>query len=151
MNNKPISSKKYYVVSADVLPNSIMRVAEALHLLKCGDAKNASSAAKMANISRSVFYKYKDSIRPFYDKNIDRIITFYAMLNDHPGVLSSFLEVLAKAGANILTLNQNIPVNGLAPITISAQTSNLKVDVDTLVRKLAKTQGVVNVDIIAGE
>lgn len=142
---------KYYVVAADALPKAMLKVAEAKRILKSGLAGNTSEAVKMVGISRSVFYKYKDSIRPFYDKEKDRIVTFSAMLNDYPGVLSSFLSVLANAGANILTINQNIPVNGIAPITVSAQTDGIRIELDKLMDNLRSTKGIINVDIIAGE
>lgn len=143
------NAHKYFVVEADVLPKVFIKVVAANTFLKTGEAKTASEAALMAGISRSVFYKYKDAVRPYYDKAQDRIITFYAMLMDNPGVLSSFLSKLAKAGANILTINQNIPVNSIAPITVSAQTGALKTNLDKLISTLSKTEGVVSVDIIA--
>lgn len=145
------AEQRYYVVASDALPSVMLKVADAKRMLKSGSAKNASEAAKMAGISRSVFYKYKDSIRPFYEKGTDRIVTLSAILNDYPGVLSSFLSKIADAGANILTINQNIPANGLAPITVSVQTGGLKIEMDSLIDNLSNTSGILNVDILAGE
>ncbi len=144
------SIHKYYLVDGTILPNVFSKVVYANKLLKTGLSKTATEASKKAGISRSVFYKYKDFIRPYYQQDENSIITIYALLNDLPGVLSSFLSVLASQGANVLTINQNIPVNSQAPITISAQTNGLINDIDTLLLELSKTNGVLNVDIISG-
>ena len=143
--------RRYFVIDETALPPVFAGVVEAKRLLKTGEAKNTSEATSMANISRSVFYKYKDSVHPFYDYEKNRILTIYALLKDKTGVLSSFLSVLAEAKANILTINQNIPVNSTAPITVSIETSSLAIEIDNLISNLAETEGVVNVDILAGE
>jgi len=112
---------KYYLIDAKVMPAILHKVLEAKKLLESGKCRTASDAADAAELSRSAFYKYKDAIRPFYDRDADRITTFYTELSNLPGILSNLLNVLAKAGLNILTLNQNIPVDGKATVTISAQ------------------------------
>lgn len=145
------SIHKYYLVDGLVLPEVFLKVVNANKLLKTGQVKSATEASKKAGISRSVFYKYKDFIRPYYESDENNIITIYALLNDLPGVLSSFLSVLALQGANVLTINQNIPINSEAPITISAQTNSLVNDIDTLLAELSKTNGVISVDIISGK
>ena len=142
---------KYYIVDSSVLPEVFSKVLFANKLLRTGEAKNTSIAAKLAGISRSVYYKYKDNIRPFYDKNKDKIVTIYALLEDSPGVLSTFLSVLASEGANILTINQNIPINSLAPITASIQTSGLVTDIEELISRISGKNGVISAEIIASE
>ena len=84
----------------------------------------------MVGISRSAFYKYKDAVQPFQDMKAGHIITFYALLKDNPGVLSNFLSIFANSGANILTINQTIPTNGCAGVTISAETSEMVEDLE---------------------
>lgn len=145
------ASYQYYIVSARVLPDTMRRTAEAKRILRSGKAKTASEAAKMAGISRSVYYKYKDAIRPYYDQSADKLFTIYALLNDRPGVLSAFLGVLAQQGANILTINQNIPVNGLAPITVSIRTGELKMDLPELLHRLSGLDGVAGTDLLGRE
>lgn len=142
---------KYYIVDSSVLPEVFTKVLFANKLLRTGEAKNTTTAAKLAGISRSVYYKYKDSIRPFYDKNKDKIVTIYALLEDSPGVLSTFLSVLASEGANILTINQNIPINSLAPITASIQTSGLVTDIEELISRISGKNGVISAEILASE
>ncbi|NLH01829.1 MAG: ACT domain-containing protein, partial [Clostridiales bacterium] len=102
------------------------------------------------DISRSAFYKYKDAITPFQDLKRGRIITFHITLRDKMGVLSSVLSVFANTGANILTINQSIPINGTALVTISAETTEMTISSEELLDDLHKTQGVKKVEVIAG-
>ena len=110
---------KYYIVAANALPEVFIKVAEAKRMMQTGEADTVGDATKKAGISRSAFYKYKDSVQPFNDMKSEHIITFYCMLKDNTGVLSSVLSVFATSGANILTINQSIPTNGCAAVTIS--------------------------------
>ena len=114
---------KYYIVAADALPEIFVKVAEAKRMMQTGEADTVGAATKQVGISRSAFYKYKDAVQPFNDMKAEHIITFYCMLKDNTGVLSSVLSVFATSGANILTINQSIPTNGCAAVTISAETS----------------------------
>lgn len=142
---------QYYIVSADMLPDAMLKTAEAKSLLRSKAAKNVSEAVKLAGISRSVYYKYKDAIRPYYEKDTDKLLTIYALLHDKPGVLSVFLSVLAEEGANILTINQNIPVNGFAPVTVSVRVGRLKTMLSGLLKELSQLDGVADVDILGKE
>lgn len=142
---------KYYIVSGDMLPEVAIKTVEAKRMLKNGEVRTTTEAAKAVGISRGVFYKYKDKVHPFYDKGIDRTITLYAMLKDKAGVLSTFLGIFAGAGANILTMNQNIPVDGTASISVTAQTGELKMELSELLDELRCCEGVIEVDFITGE
>src|SRR5699024_2004383 len=94
-------------------------------------------------ISRSAFYKYKDAVRPFNDMLQGRIVTFQILLKDEPGVLSSVLNIFARSGGNILTINQGIPANGCAAVTIGAETSGLEVSMEELLSRALNVEGVV--------
>lgn len=109
---------KYYIVAANALPEIFVKVAEAKRMMQTGEADTVGAATKQVGISRSAFYKYKDAVQPFNDMKAEHIITFYCMLKDNTGVLSSVLSVFATSGANILTINQSIPTNGCAAVTI---------------------------------
>lgn len=89
-----MSNQKYYIVSAEALPEVFIKVAEARRMLQVGEAATVGEAARMVGISRSAFYKYKDAVQPFQDMKAGHIITFYALLKDNPGVLSNFLSIL---------------------------------------------------------
>ena len=126
---------KYYIVAANALPEVFIKVAE---------------ATKKAGISRSAFYKYKDSVQPFNDMKAEHIITFYGMLKDNTGVLSHVLGIFASSGANILTINQSIPTNGCAAVTISAETSGMEQTLESLMAAASAVEGVIRFEIMAG-
>ena len=141
---------KYYIVAADALPEIFIKVAEAKRMMQTGEVDTVGEATKRAGISRSAFYKYKDSVQPFNDMKSEHIITFYAMLKDTAGVLSRVLSVFASSGANILTINQSIPTNGCAALTISAETSDMEESLEQLLSQVASLDGVVKFEILAG-
>ena len=144
-----MSKKKYYIVSEDALPDIFIKVAEAKRMLQVGEAQTVGEAARRMNISRSAFYKYKDAVQPFHDMKAGRIITFYALLKDNPGVLSNYLSIFANSGANILTINQSIPTNGCAAVTISAETSEMQESIEEMMARALALEGVVRFDILA--
>ena len=141
---------KYYIVAADALPEIFVKVAEAKRMMQTGEAATVGAATRMSGISRSAFYKYKDSVQPFNDMKAEHIITFYGMLKDAPGVLSRVLSEFAGVGANILTINQSIPTNGCAAVTISAETSDMELTLEAFLEKAASIEGVVRFEILAG-
>ena len=141
---------KYYLVAAEALPEIFIKVAEAKRMMQSGEVDTVGAATKMVGISRSAFYKYKDSVQPFNDMKSEHIITFYAMLKDTAGVLSRVLSVFAASGANILTINQSIPTNGCAALTISAETSDMEESLEQLLGQVANLEGVVKFEILAG-
>ena len=96
----------------------------------------------MAGISRSAYYKYKDSVYPYQSKGASRLVTIHAVLEDRPGVLMALISSFYDAGANILTVNQNIPVMGAALVSISARVDTVKIPVDFLLDSLRKVDGV---------
>ena len=137
-------------MSEDALPDIYIKVAEAKRMLQVGEAKNVGEAARLMNISRSAFYKYKDAVQPFQDMKAGRIITFYALLKDNPGVLSNYLSIFANSGANILTINQTIPTNGCAGVTISAETSEMKEGLEEMMAGISGAFGVLKFEVLAG-
>ena len=146
MPNNP----KYYLVQAEALPEVFLKVAEAKRLLESGEAETVNDATQATGISRSAFYKYRDAITPFQNLMAGRIITFQLLLKDRTGVLSGILSIFAYCGANILTINQAIPSNGCAMVTISAETTDLACPVEELLKKTGNLDGVVKAEIVAG-
>lgn len=141
---------KYYIVEAKALPEVFLKVAEAKWLLETGEVNTVNEASKATGISRSAFYKYRDAIAPFQNMMAGRILTFQFLLRDVTGLLSSILTIFAQSGANILTINQSIPTNGCASVTISAETTNMTEGVEEMVRALSVTTGVLKAEILAG-
>ena len=141
---------KYYIVAAEALPEIFIKVAEAKRMMQTGEASTVGAATRAVGISRSAFYKYKDAVQPFNNMKAGRIITFYTMLKDSPGVLSNVLSIFAGSGANILTINQSIPTNGCAAVTVSAETSDMKISLEELISGAAALEGVIKFEILAG-
>ena len=141
---------KYYIVEASALPEVFLKVAEAKRLLSTGEASTVNDATRMTDISRSAFYKYRDAVLPFQNMMTGRIITFQLLLQDAPGILSSLLIGLADHKANIITINSIVPTNGCAVVTISAETMDLTVSLEDLLRELRQTRGVIKAEILAG-
>lgn len=141
---------KYYLVEASALPEVFVKVTEAKALLETGEARTVAEAVERVELSRSAFYKYKDCIAPFRDMKRDSIMTFHIKLHDRPGKLASVLSIFTESGTNILTINQSIPSNGVALVTISISPEKLVCSSDELIARLSLVDGVVSVELMAG-
>lgn len=141
---------KYYLVEASALPDVFLKVVEAKRLLDTGKVTTVNEAARVTGISRSAFYKYRDAVMPFQNMMTGRIITFQLLLQDAPGILSSLLNTLADSQVNILTINSIVPTNGCAVVTISAETMNMTMPLETLLLQLRQNEGVIKAEILAG-
>ena len=144
------NTPKYYVVEASALPEVFLKVAEAKRLLSTGEVNTVNEATRMTGISRSAFYKYRDAVLPFQHMMSGRVITFQLLLQDEPGALSLLLMIFAEHKANIMTINSIVPTNGCAVVTISAETMDLSLPLEELLRLLRQTKGVIKADILAG-
>ena len=141
---------KYFIVEAQALPEVFLKVAQTKWMIETGEAATVNEATKATGISRSAFYKYRDSITPFQNMMAGRILTFHFLLRDVTGLLSSILSIFAQFGANILTINQTIPTNGAAAVTISAETHDMCIGAEALLRELRQMEGVLKAEILAG-
>lgn len=141
----------YLIVDSCVLPEVFTRVIDAKRLLETGKAHSVNEAARLAGISRSAFYKYKSYVHTFDDHTGGRIITLQTMLRDQAGVLSMLTGMLYRCGANILTINQNIPIGGLAPVSVTARIDSLQVALEKLLSSLREIDGVEEIAVMLGE
>lgn len=144
-------STGYFVVKQKAVPEVLLRVVEAKRLLESGKALSVQNAVEQAGISRSSFYKYKDDIFPFHDNAQGTTITLTFQMDDEPGLLSEVLKVVADFGANILTIHQSIPLNGVASLSLSVQVLPTTGDMSRMIETLAEKRGVRNVKILAKE
>ncbi|MBR5569811.1 MAG: ACT domain-containing protein [Oscillospiraceae bacterium] len=144
------TNPKYYIVEASALPTVFLKVAEAKRLLSTGEASTVNEATQMTDISRSAFYKYRDAVMPFQNMMTGRIITFQLLLQDEQGLLSSILSVFAQCKANIITINSIVPTNGCAVVTISAETMELNVSLEEMLRQIRSANGVIKAEVLAG-
>lgn len=144
------NTPKYYIVEASALPEVFLKVAEAKRLLSTGEASTVNEATRMTDISRSAFYKYRDSVLPFQNMMTGRVVTFQLLIHDEPGLLATMLDIFPECNANILTINSIVPTNGTAVLTISAETKDLNVPLEEMLRKIRQFPGVIKVEILAG-
>ena len=145
-------SKKhnYYIVEASALPEVFLKVAEAKRLLSTGAAATVNDATKMTGISRSAFYKYRDTVMPFQNMVSGRVITFQFMLQDVRGVLSAILQVFEQSNANILNINSILPSNGSGVVTISAEMMDPEVSMEEMLYRVSSINGVIKAEVLAG-
>ena len=139
------------LVDAATLPPVYGAVLAAKRLLSSGEAASAAEAARMAGISRTAFYKYKDAVFPYDADRGGGVVTIHMVLCDRPGVLSGVLAAFADAGANILTVNQNIPTGGQADVSVSARTDQMHCPLDALICTLRGVTGVTHISGISGD
>ena len=142
---------KYFVLKQKAVPEVLLKVVEAKRLLDSGKAASVQEAAEHVGISRSSFYKYKDDIFPFHDNAKGKTITMVVQLDDEPGLLSVVLRIVADYHANILTIHQSIPVNGIASLTLSVDVLNETGDISQMVETIEEQQGIHYLKILARE
>ncbi len=151
MKGKRPDNKKYYLVAEDILPHAVIKAAQVKEMLAKGEFKTVQEAADFAGLSRSAFYKYKDGVYPFYQAIRDRIITVSMLLEHKRGVLSTILNTIAAEQGNILTINQGIPLQGVANVTLAIETAGMTVSVDKLLNALRLIKGVTKVELVGEE
>ena len=144
------NESKFYIVEANALPEVFFKVAAAKEMVSSGECQTVGEATRRTGISRSAYYKYKDAIAPMQNLMAGRILTFQMLLQDRAGVLSHILSIFAESGANILTINQTIPQNGCAIVTITAATTELSCPVEMLLHNVEQASGCVRAEIVAG-
>ena len=142
---------KYYVVKKRAVPEVLLKVVEAKRLIDSERAATVQEATDKVGISRSSFYKYKDDICPFHDNAKGKTITFMLQMDDEPGLLSDVLHKVADFHANILTIHQSIPINGIASLTLSVEVLPSTGDVSEMIEQIEKQTGIQYLKILARE
>ena len=142
---------QYYVLKEKAVPEVLLKVVEAKRLIESGKIASVQEATESVGISRSSFYKYKDDIFPFHETTRGKTITVVIQLDDEPGLLSGVLKTVADFHANILTIHQSIPVNGIATLTLSMDILPQTGDVAEMVSKIESVTGIHYVKILSRE
>ena len=142
---------KYFVVKQKAIPEVLLKVVEAKRLLESEQVLTIQEAVDAVGISRSSFYKYKDDIFPFHDNSQGTTITLTFQMDDEPGILSDVLKIIAEYRANILTIHQSIPINGIASLTLSIQVLQTTGDISRMIEQLEGQTSVHHVKILAKE
>ena len=142
---------KYFVVKQKAIPEVLLKVVEAKRLLESEKVLTIQEAVDAVGISRSSFYKYKDDIFPFHDNSQGTTIPLTFQMDDEPGILSDVLKIIAEYRANILTIHQSIPINGIASLTLSIQVLQTTGDISRMIEQLEGQPSVHHVKILAKE
>lgn len=146
-----MANGEYYLVRSEVLPEVFQKVMDVKRILSSGKASSVYEAVSMVGLSRSAYYKYKDAVLPFYETSRGRLMTIIFAVEDFPGILSGIINCMATAMVNIITINQNIPINGLADVSIVFETNRMNRPLEDLIQELSKIPGVRSHRILARE
>lgn len=141
----------YFVLKEKAVPDVLLRVVEAKRLLESEKVASVQEAAERVGISRSSFYKYKDDIFPFHENSKGKTITMVLQMDDEPGLLSVVLRTVAEYHANILTIHQSIPVNGIASLSLSIDVFPTTGNVEDMKNSIESVQGIHYAKILARE
>lgn len=142
---------QYYVVKERAVPEVLLKVVEAKRLLESERAATVQDAAEAVGISRSSFYKYKDDIFPFHENTKGKNITFILQMDDEPGLLSEVLNIIAGFKANVLTIHQTIPINGIASLTLGIDILPITGDTMEMFAKIENLPGIHYLKILGRE
>ncbi|MHB1683705.1 MAG: ACT domain-containing protein [Bacilli bacterium] len=115
----------YYLIRRSHLPDVIRRTTLVTELRNRDAHLSVLQAVTQIGISRSAYYKYKDVAKPFQATMQGQIVTLALTLQHQRGILSEVLNLLAALHANILTINQTLPLQGVATVIISLETRDM--------------------------
>jgi chorismate mutase len=142
------NDKKFYLVREDVLPEAMKKTIDAKEMIDRGKAESVWDAVQKVDLSRSAFYKYRDTVFPFSSIVKERLISLFFHLEDRSGTLSKLLGVVASSGCNVLTIHQTIPLQGRANVTLSLNMSDMGMDIDELLMRLRELEFVEKVEVL---
>ncbi|RBP93991.1 chorismate mutase [Cytobacillus firmus] len=140
--------KKFYLVREDVLPEAMKKTLDAKEMIERGKAESVWDAVQKVDLSRSAFYKYRDTVFPFHTVVKERLITLFFHLEDRSGTLSHLLGVVATSGCNVLTIHQTIPLQGRANVTLSLNVTEMGIEIEELLARLRKLEFVEKVEVL---
>lgn len=148
MRDRTTSDLKFYLVREDVLPEAMQKTLDAKELLERGKVDSVWDAVHEVDLSRSAFYKYRDTVFPFHTMVKEKLVTLFFHLEDRSGTLSQLLQVVAENGCNILTIHQTIPLQGKANVTLSINMNEMNVTIDEFLSRLRKLEFVDKVEVL---
>lgn len=143
-----LKKDKFYLVQEDILPEAIKKTIKVKDILKLGEAKTINEAVERMDLSRSAYYKYKDYVFPFYEIAQGKIVSITVSMSNDPGMLSSILRAIAESNGSILTINQDIPLQGIANVTIAFETKDLSTTLEECLDNIRSIRGILKVEIL---
>ena len=139
---------KFYLVNEVILPEAIKKTIKVKSILQLGEAKTINEAVEKMDLSRSAYYKYKDYVFPFYELSQGKIVSINALISNESGMLSNILRIIADHNGSVLTINQNLPLQGVAHVNISFETKELTLPVEDVLHEVRQLEGVIKVELI---
>ena len=143
-----LKKDEFYLVQEDILPEAIKKTIKVKEILKLGEAKTINEAVERMDLSRSAYYKYKDYVFPFYEIAQGKIVSITVSMSNDPGMLSSILRAIAESNGSILTINQDIPLQGIANVTIAFETKDLSTTLEECLDNIRSIRGILKVEIL---
>ncbi|MGK8993361.1 ACT domain-containing protein [Staphylococcus epidermidis] len=148
MDNK--DNRKFYLIREDVLPESVIKTLKVKDALKNNSNLSIYDAVKQFNLSRSAFYKYRETIFPVDEKILDqREFTLILYVNDIVGMLAQVLNAISQLKLSVLTIHQSVPIEDKATITLSLNARNSNLSIDKVIESLREINHVTKVDLIS--
>ena len=148
ITDKQYKRNGFFLVREEILPEAIKKTINVKEMLKRGEARTINEAVDAVDLSRSAYYKYKEYVFPFYEASRDKIVTISFLLEHRNGVLSQLLNIISQANGSVLTINQGIPLQGVANATVSFETATLNMDLEALIDELRMATGVRKLEIL---
>ena len=139
---------KFYLVNEVILPEAIKKTIKVKSILQLGEAKTINEAVEKMDLSRSAYYKYKDYVFPFYELSQGKIVSINALISKESGMLSNILRIIADYNGSVLTINHNLPLQGVAHVNISFETKELTLPVEDVLHEVRQLEGVIKVELI---
>ena len=139
----------YIIVDKKILPECYEKVIEVRTYLAEGVYKDVSEAVKSVGISRSTYYKYKDFVFLPNDISPHRKALVSFNLVHEKGKLGEVLQILASLDASVLTITQNLPINGKAHVLVSLDLTNVKQPVEEIIKAVASVKGTSGTQLVA--
>ena len=146
---KRLGDGRFYLVREDVLTESMLKTIEVKQLLATGEVSTIQQAVKKVGLSRSAFYKYRDTVFPFESVARERILTIFIQLEDRKGSLATLLSIVSEAKCNVLTIHQTIPVQARANITLSLDVTQMDIKLDSFIQRLKAPDFIDAVSVIS--
>ena len=140
--------KVYYIIREDVLPEAVKKTLIMKKALEENPKLSIFEASKRFDLSRSAFYKYKDTIFPIRDIQRQSILSLSIDVDDIPGILGKILRIVNDEKCSVLTIHQTVPINARATIIISLEIDAEHTNIEKLTKQIKNLEFVNGIKVI---
>ncbi len=146
-----MANDEVYLVSKRALPKVLVKVAEVKRMLAKNRNMTVQEATDALSLSRSSFYKYKDDVQPFHETSRGKTVNVLLQVSDEPGILSAILSEVAGCRANVLTIQQSIPIGGMASVALGFEMLPETAELAELEDRITALTGVQRLQVLGVE